>query len=256
MSSASRISACIITLNEEENIQACIESLRWCDEIIVVDSFSSDRTVEIARSLIGNVAQRTFTTVSEQKNYAVSLASHAWVLNVDADERVPPELAEEIRSELAANAGSINGYFMPRRTYFLGRWISRGAWYPDRTLRLFRRDKGSFQGTHPHAKVHLDGSSKTLRRDLHHFTYRDLAHNLETINTYADHFAAQERAHPAWALVLMLLKPPVKFVETFIYKRGFLDGWPGFMIAAMNSFYVFLKYAKLWERSRRPSLRS
>ncbi|MBI3091841.1 MAG: glycosyltransferase family 2 protein [Candidatus Tectomicrobia bacterium] len=248
-----RVSACVITYNEERNIEGCLESLKWCDEIIVVDSFSTDKTVELARRYTAKVRQHRLVSHPEQKNLAISCATHAWVLNVDADERVTPALAAEIQEALAANRGDIAGYLMPRRTYFLGHWFRHGAWYPDRKLRLFRRDRGRFGGVNPHDKVVLDGPTQLLRNDLLHYTYRDLSHNLATIDKYSDHFTAHATLHPLWPIPAMLVKPPLKFLETFIYKRGFLDGLPGFVVAVMNSFYIFLKYAKLWSRARRPS---
>ncbi len=242
------VSACIITLNEESNICDCLDSIKWVDEIIVVDAFSSDRTVSLCRQYTDRVVQRPWPGHVAQKNFALSLATHEWVLSLDADERMSDELAKEILRELRDTSGAWDGYYFPRKTFHLGRWIQHGGWYPDHKLRLFRKSKARWGGVDPHDIVQLDGRAKHLKSPLYHYTYRDLAHHIATMNRYTDIVADQkQRARVKFPLIHMLLNPVAMFAKTYLLKRGFLDGVPGLIIAACGSFYVFLKYAKLWE---------
>ncbi len=242
------ISACVITLNEQANIRACLESVKWVDEIVVVDAQSSDQTRSICREYTDKVVERPWPGHVAQKNYAISLATHDWVLCIDADERVSPELRAEIRHEMERSGDPWDGYYFPRQTFYLGRWVRHGGWYPDYKLRLFRKSKGRWAGVDPHDIVQLDGRAKHLKSPLHHYTYRDLAHHLRAMNQYTDVAAAgKDRAHVRFPVVHMVLNPMVKFVRMYFLERGFLDGVPGFVVAVCGSFYVFLKYAKLWE---------
>jgi glycosyltransferase involved in cell wall biosynthesis len=246
-----RVSACIITLNEEANIEECLRSVSWVDEIVVIDSESTDRTVEICERFGARVERRPFPGHIEQKNHAVRSASNPWVLCIDADERLSPALSEEIQRELGACGDDVDGWYMPRHTFYLGRWIDHGGWYPDYKLRLFRKDKGEWGGTNPHDRVVLAGKTKILQHDLLHFTYRDLAHHVRTINSFTT-IMAQERHRRgrAFALPLLVLKPFFKFLKMYVWQRGFLDGLPGFVIAVSGAYYVFLTDAKLWELER------
>jgi len=250
-----QISACIITLNEQDNIRDCLESIKWVDEIVVVDALSSDRTADICRQYTDEVVRRPWAGHVAQKNYALSLAAHDWVLCLDADERVSERLRDEIRRELDNKDVEWDGFYFPRQTFYLGRWIKHGGWYPDYKLRLFRKSKGEWTGVDPHDRVRLNGRAKHLRSPLQHYTYRDIAHHITLMNRYTDISAGQkDAAGIAFPLLHMLLNPIVKFMKTFLIRRGFLDGVPGLVIAISGSFYVFLKYAKLWEmrRVRRP----
>ena len=242
------VSACIITLNEESNIAGCLESLKWVDEIVVVDALSSDQTVSICRQYTDKVIQRPWPGHVAQKNYALGLATHDWVLSLDADERISDELREEIFRELRDETADWDGYYFPRQTFYLGRWIRHGGWYPDHKLRLFRKSKARWGGVDPHDTVELDGRAKYLRHPIYHYTYRDLAHHIAAMNRYTD-IASEEkyRAKVQFPLVHMLFNPMVAFVKKYILKKGFLDGVPGLVVAVSGSFYVFLKYAKLWE---------
>jgi glycosyltransferase involved in cell wall biosynthesis len=242
------ISASIITLNEESAIRECLESVKWVDEIVVVDAHSSDQTRSICREYTDKVVERPWPGHVAQKNYALSLATHDWVLCIDADERVSPEMRDEIYRELEHTSSDFDGYYFPRQTFYLGRWIRHGGWSPDYKLRLFRKSKGRWAGVDPHDVVQLDGRAKHLKSPLYHYTYRDLAHHLRAMNLYTDIAAAgKEQAHVRFPLMHMVLNPMVKFLRMYFLKRGFLDGIPGFIIAVCGSFYVFLKYAKLWE---------
>jgi len=246
------ISACIITYNEEKNIAACLESISWVEEIIVVDSLSSDRTVELCRKYTDRVHLKEWQGHVRQKNYALQLARHEWVLCLDADERVSPELRREIEECLSTENRSADGYYFPRHSFYLGRWINHGGWYPDYKLRLFKKSRGRWGGKDPHDRVLLDGDGAYLQSDLLHYVYRNLSHQLQTVDSFSSITAAGldadgERFSPA----RLVLRPIFKFIGTYVIKRGFLDGLPGFIISVASSFYVFLRYAKLWELQQR-----
>jgi glycosyltransferase involved in cell wall biosynthesis len=247
------VSACIITFNEERNVMAALESVAFADEIIVVDSRSSDRTREIAASFRGErggtprVIERDWPGHVEQKNFAIDQASNDWVLCIDADERVTPELRAGVESALS-NPGDAVGYTMARRTRYLGRWIRWGGWYPDRKLRLFRRSRGRWGGINPHDHVQVEGPVVDLSGDLLHFSYRGIEDHLRTIDSFTD-IAAREKdlRGTGRPLLGMLFHPPLKFLRMYILKQGFREGKAGLIIASLGALYVFLKYAKLWE---------
>lgn len=242
------LSVTVITFNEEENLRDCLESVKWADEIIVVDSFSTDRTIEIAREYTDKIVQRKWPGHVEQKNFALEQATMDWALSIDADERVSPELAEEIKAVLAKPEHDVMGYSVPRKTFYLGRWITHGGWYPSRKLRLVRRGRARWSGTNPHDHLYADGPCADLRGDLYHFTYKDISDHLRRIDSYTSISARELHARGKGnALLHMLLNPPARFLRMYFLRLGFLDGMPGFILAALASWYVFLKYAKLWE---------
>ena len=251
------LSVCIVCCNEAENIVDCLQSVRWADEIVVVDSGSADATVELAQGLTDRVVHHDWEGYVRQKNYALGLASHEWVLCIDADERVSPELAQEIQNELARIAAGeprAVGFTMPRKVRYFGRWILHGGWYPDRKLRFFRKSAGSWGGVDPHDHLRVDGKVAALKGDLLHFSFRDMRDHLDTINNFTSVAAREKQAGGRkHALLHMLLNPPIRFLRMYVLKRGFLDGMPGFICAVLGSYYVFLKYAKLWELEREGS---
>jgi len=250
------VSVCIITHNEEMRIRQCLESVKWAEEIVVVDSHSTDRTVEICREYTPRVYQRDWPGHVEQKNFALSLAGHEWALCLDADECLSTELVREIHEELSSNGDAVAGYVMSRHTHYLGRWINHGGWYPDYKLRLFKRSLGKWGGINPHDRVLLSaGATKTLKGELLHFNYEDIASQIRTIDSFSRIFAQnmlKDGDSPSVPIIIasMLFRPPVKFFEMYLLKRGFLDGMAGFIIASATAFYIFLKYAKLWEAKR------
>jgi glycosyltransferase involved in cell wall biosynthesis len=245
------ISACIITYNEEKNIRECLASVTWVEEIIVVDSMSNDATVSICREYTDSVIQKTWEGHVKQKNFAIKQASHDWVLCLDADERVTPELRREIEQCLSEEVGRADGYYFSRHSYYLGRWINHGGWYPDYKLRLFKKSLGKWGGKDPHDKVILTGTTKYLHSELHHFVYRNLSHQLQTVDNFST-ITAQglDSDGERFSVVKLLFRPILKFFGTYFFKRGFLDGLPGLIISFISSFYVFLRYAKLWEKQR------
>ncbi|MCF6155017.1 MAG: glycosyltransferase family 2 protein [Candidatus Brocadia sp.] len=242
------ISACIITFNEESRIRDCLESVKWVDEIIVVDSFSTDKTVDICKEYTERVYQRAWPGNIDQKNYTIGLAKNDWILCLDADERLSPGLIGEIQ-EAVRNPGTIVGFIFPRRCFYLGRWIYHGDWYPDYQLRLFKRGSGQWQGTNPHGRVIVDGKTRYMKHDINHFNYKNFSHQLRTIDNYSNIFADVNERNKRFSLFQLIFRPLGKFIKIYIIKMGFLDGLPGFIVAASSAFFVFAKYVKLWERT-------
>lgn len=241
-----QLSVTVITLNEARNIRDCLASLTWADEIIVVDSGSTDGTADLARVAGARVITRDWPGYAAQKDFAASQAAHDWILSVDADERVTPELADEIRRTLEAPGDRV-GFRIPRITYHLGRWIRHTDWYPDYQLRLYDRRHAGWARRHVHESVTARGPVGKLSRDLQHFAYRDIAHHYETMQKYTT-LAARQMAEEGRRVGLLglLFHPPAAFLRNYVLKAGFLDGIPGLIISAMNAHYVFLKFAKLW----------
>ncbi|MDT8446926.1 MAG: glycosyltransferase family 2 protein [bacterium] len=244
-----KLSAAIITLNEERNLAACLDSLDFCDEWVVVDSLSQDATCEIARSKGAKVIDQAFLGHVRQKQLAVDSCSHDWVLCLDADERISPELRASILALKNQEEPELAGYQVNRLSWHLGRWIRHGGWYPDRNIRLFDRRRGHWAGYDPHDKVEVEGPVGLLTGDLHHYVFKDLAHNVATNNSYSGIMAKDlAQAGKGPSLLKLLFKPPWKFVECYVLKAGFLDGMAGFIIAVGAAYSLFLKFAKLWEQ--------
>ena len=242
------VSVVIIAKNEADNIAGALESVQWVDDVVVVDSGSFDETIEIAKRYTDRVTTRTWEGYGAQKNYATGLAAHDWVLSLDADERVSPELAEEIQS-LMRSAPPMQGYRIPRTNRYLGRWIRSTDWYPDRQLRLYDRRVARWNASYVHESVRVDGRVGTLRSELYHYSYRTIADHLARINRYTTLAAAQMMADGQRASWIHLLgHPPLAFLRNYGWRRGFQDGLPGLIVSLMISYYVFAKYAKLWER--------
>ncbi|MCP4715970.1 MAG: glycosyltransferase family 2 protein [Deltaproteobacteria bacterium] len=245
------ISVTIITFNEEKNIRECLESITWADEIIVVDSFSTDRTVTICREYTEKIFQRDWPGHVRQKQFALEQASSDWILSLDADERLSLEAAAEIKRRVLQQTSSAEGYILPRHSFYLGRWINHGGWYPDAKLRLVRCGHAKWGGIDPHDKLIVFGETEQLSGEIHHYVYENIAHQLKTVDSFSTISAQQWRKEGArFSLTKLLLRPPIRFLEMYLWKGGLLDGLPGFMIAVISSYYVFLKYAKLWELQR------
>lgn len=239
-----RISATIVALNEERNIARAISSLRCVDEIIVVDSGSTDRTRDVAASLGARVVEEAWRGYAAQKTFAGEIAEHEWILSLDADEALSEELEAEILL-LKQDGPRHDGYSMPRLAQYLGRWIHHSGWYPDRKVRLYRRDKARWVGQYVHESVAVNGSVGELHGNLHHFTCNSLSAHMKTLDRYTTLAAQELRASgktPGWSKAV--LDPPWTFFRTWVLKRGFLDGSRGFVIAWMAALYTFLKYAK------------
>jgi glycosyltransferase involved in cell wall biosynthesis len=242
-----KLSVTVITKNEAADIAEALESVAWADERIVVDSGSTDDTVAIARQHADRVFVRDWPGYIAQKNYAASVASHDWILSLDADERVTRELAAEIQS-LVASPPPHPAYRIPRVTWHLGRWIRTTDWYPDFQLRLYDRRCAEWTGRYVHEAVTVRGGVGRLKGELQHFAYRDIADHLETIDRYTTYAARQMHEDGRRAGFLQIAgHPPLAFLRNYVAHRGFRDGVPGLVISALNSYYVFLKFIKLRE---------
>jgi glycosyltransferase involved in cell wall biosynthesis len=251
------VSVTIITLNEADHIAAAIDSASWADEIIVVDSGSVDATVAIARAKGVRVEHRDWTGWIDQKNFAAGLARNDWILSLDADERITPELATEVQSLLTKDP-SIRAHRMPRVTFHLGRWIRTTDFYPDYQTRLYDRRSARWRGKYVHESVALDaGRPGQLRGELLHLSYRDLSDQIDRVNRYTTLAARQmhESGRRASAIDL-LVHPPAAFLRNYILRRGILDGTVGLTISMMQAWSVFLKFAKLRELSEEPKAHS
>lgn len=241
------LSVIVITRNEERNIVACLQSVRWVDDIVVVDSASADSTCALAEDNEARVFDRPWSGFAEAKKFAVAQTRHDWILWLDADERVTPGLAEEIQRLLAAGPAKA-AYEVARRAYFLGRWIQHSGWYPGRVTRLFNKNRAEFSSSAVHEGLLVKGDVGRLQNDLLHFTDPNLYHYLTKFNRYTSLASKElhdkgERFHTAD----VLLRPPLMFFKMYLLRLGFLDGVEGFILALLSSAYVFTKYAKLWE---------
>lgn len=239
-----KISATIITFNEERNVARVIESLRCCDEILVLDSGSNDRTVEIATKLGARVIEASWHGYAAQKNIAAKLAAHDWILSLDADESLSEALEAEIW-QIKKSGPKFDGYTVPRLAQYLGRWILHSGWHPDRKVRLFDRRKATWIGEFVHESVRVDGSVGHLKSNLLHFTCNSLSEHLRSMDGYTT-LAAQEMVSGKKNLGFsrLLFDPPWTFFRTYVLKLGFLDGTEGLTIAYMAAFYNFVKYSK------------
>lgn len=253
MSTRVKLSATVITLNEEERIRACLESVRWADEIVVVDSFSTDRTVDICREYTDRVVQEKLPSTAARRARALELAKHEWVLSLDADERIGPALVEEIQQVLAwPNLDEYGGFSMPRVTLFVGRWIRHGSWYPNRQLRLTRKSRTQLYDNIPHDIVEVQGRVGSLRHELEHQQPDALADQLLKADKYSTIFAEAEHARGKKAGGTTILCHTVgRFVRNYLLRLGFLDGVRGLVIGLLGAFNAFQKYAKLWELNQK-----
>ena len=245
------ITVTVITKNEADAIGDALKSVAWADELIVIDAESTDDTVAIARQFTDRVYVRPWHGYIDQKNHAASLATHDWIFSLDADERVTPQLADEIQS-LMKSEPAARGYRMPRVSFYFGRWMRTTDMYPDYQLRLYDRRFGRWDGLHVHESVKVDADAVGhLKSELQHYPYRDLSEHLIRMDRYTTLAARQmfERGKRATRLEL-LLHPPVAFLRNYVLKGGFLDGKAGLVISLVNSYYVMLKFAKLWELQR------
>lgn len=248
-----KISVCIICGNEIDNIERCLKSVSWADEILVMDSFSTDGTYDIALKYTDKVYRHEWLGYIGQKKLIAEKATGPWILFVDADEEVSDKLRKEIEMRFAHPLPSeIHGFNCPRLVYYLGRWIWHGDWYPDMKLRLFRKEFGECGGEEPHDRILVRGKVANLKGPLNHYTYDDISDQLRQINRFSSISAESYKAKQV-GLFRLIMHPLYRFIKCYFIKRGFLDGIPGLIIAVNVSFGTFVKYAKLWDlqRSRR-----
>ena len=251
MASEAGLSACIITFNEADRIEDCLRSVAFCEEILVVDSHSTDRTRELAAALGARVIERDWPGFRSQKQFAVEAARYDWVLCLDADERVSAQLRSEIVALRRAGFASAAGWSIPRITDYFGRFLRHGNAYPDRLVRLFDRRCGGWTGNEIHENTHVTGRVGRLHGHLEHYSYRSLSDHLARMQRYADLMAeVLYQQGRRCGLARVLLNPQWRFVRGYLLRLGFLDGWRGLVFALIESNYVRRKYLGLYMRSR------
>ena len=246
----SAIAVIVITKNEEQNIRGCLDSVRWADEIIIVDAKSTDRTIEIAKEFTDKIYIRPWDGYGAAKNFGLAQCVSDWVFWLDADERVTPELRAEIESAIASADAATTALSMPRKANFLGHWIRHCGWYPGRITRVFRRAEGKFTTTNVHERLEIKGKVLALRQDLLHYTDPNLTVYFEKLNKYTSLAAkdlVEDKRRFTW--IRLVVNPCWVFIRMYILKLGFLDGIPGLILCVLSASHVFAKYAKLWEYS-------
>lgn len=242
------LSVIVITKNEGHNISACLDSVSWCSDIVVVDAESKDNTVELARQHTSKVFIERWLGFAAAKQFALQHTDNEWVLWLDADERVTPELSQEIQS-LVATQPTQAAFSVARRAYFLGKWIRHSGWYPGYVPRLFHKDRASFNSASVHEGLEINGSTGVLKNDLLHFTDPNIYHYFTKLNRYTSLSAGDlwEKGKRG-TLADLIIRPFWQFVRMYVFRRGFLDGIPGLILALFSSGYVFTKYCKLVEK--------
>ncbi len=249
-----KLSVVVITYNEADNISRCLESVKWADEIVVVDSFSTDRTLDIAEKYTKKIFQKAWDGYGPQKNYAIAKTTHKWILSLDADEKVTLELAEEIMNLFRSGEPAVAGYKIPRKAFFGDTWVRHGGWYPDYVVRLFRKDRGRFNERLVHEAVEVTEHTGKLQHCIEHYTYRSVSDFLQRMDRYSTlsakvYFKEGRRA----GCVETAFRAWFTFVHMYFLKKGFLDGTLGFQLAILYSYYTFAKYMKLdelWQQDR------
>lgn len=249
------LSLSIVSCNEESNLRRCLESAAGlAREIVVVDSGSRDGTIAVAQSFGARVVHQDWLGYRDQKNVALELCTQPWVLALDCDEELSAELRQSILGFFERRETEIyTGAEMARKVFFLGRWITHGDWYPDRKIRLFLREKARWGGSPEHDRVELTGGQvRRLKGDLHHYSFRDMAHYISKINGFADVFLERQKADGArWSLPAAVLRPWWRFFRAYVLRRGFLDGFPGFWIAIATAFFAFVRYSRKYEHDQK-----
>lgn len=251
------LSGFIICFNEAHQIRRALSSLSFCDEIIVVDSGSTDGTLEIAKEFTNKIYHRDWTGFLDQKSFALSLCSNKWVINIDADEEISPELKEEVLAKVLDDHDEVSGYEINRVVFHLRKWFRKGGWYPEYRLRLFRKDKATWGGEDPHEKVLVQGRTEKLSGELLHYSFKDLRDHVCRLEKYA--FTSATNSFKKGKTVLLFsvfLRAKFRFIKIYLFKKGFLEGKEGLVIATLESYYVFLKYLYLWDMVRESSKRS
>ena len=239
------VSVAIITQNEEANILGCLESVSWADEIVVVDGFSEDKTIEIAARFTDKIYKKSWAGFSKQKQFALDQCSNEWVLSLDADERVRPELANEIKT-LLKNKPAADGYLIARRSYFLNKWIKHCGWYPGYQVRFFKKSRTKLSESRVHEGYLVDGKVATLSCDIDHYSHPSLHNSLEKLNRYStlEAFDRLERKKVYW--IDFITHPLSAFLIKYIRQKGFLDGLHGFLLSWISSFLKMVMYMKIW----------
>jgi glycosyltransferase involved in cell wall biosynthesis len=242
------VSGVVICFNEADRIERCLKSLDFCDEIVVVDSCSTDGTQDVVRKYTDRLIEQPFLGYVKQKNFALDQAKNDWVVCLDADEALSPELAANVQGAIARNDGRVSGYWLDRVTWYLGVWHDHGEWYPDWQLRVFRRSRGRWGGLDPHDRVELEGGTERLPGRMLHWNYRHLSDHIQTLDRFSARMAKSlADSGVRFRVWDMVMRPPARFFKSYFLRLGFLKGLPGFIVSIAGAYYVFMKYAKLWE---------
>jgi len=255
MSSSQTLSIVVITLNEEHNIVRCLKSLRFSKkvfkqvEMIVVDAQSGDKTAAVAKQLGAKVFTRAWKGYGDQKNWALAKAKGHWILSLDADEELTAPLIAEIEKVVTQTPEEIDGYFIKRKAFFLGKWMRHCGWWPDAQLRLFKRGRGAFTVEPVHEGLEVKGKTLELHEPMNHYTYESINQYLEKMNRYSDLsiMEIKQKKKTFWRFYLTVA-PFLTFFRMYISRKGFLDGWHGLVVCGLSTFHDFCKYAKLWEK--------
>lgn len=247
-----RLSACVMAAGDPELLERCLKALGWVDEInVLLDANHGEACAAVAEAHAHRTHRQAYLGDVAQRRRSIAMATCEWVLVLDPDEIVTAELAAAMRDALAAAPASLAGFELDRVTWHLGRWILHGDFHPDWKLRLFRRGRARVVGLDPHGRIEVDGAVSRLAGRLEHYSYRDLADQVQRMLFFSGEAARALHAEGRRAgFSQLVLRPPARFLRGYLLKRGFLDGWPGFIVAAITSTYVFLKYARLWELGR------
>lgn len=241
-----KTTALIICYNEEKNIEDCIISVLWCDEIILVDSFSTDATIKIAEKYPVKIYQNAWNGFAEQRKFALTKTDGNWIFSLDADERCSPELSEEIIKLISNEGSKANGYYIPRKSFFLGRWIKHAGWYPDFQLRLFKKDYVSVKDRLVHEGYEVKGETGKLKNDLLHYTVKSISDFTAKINQYSDLSASEKAKDKKITILNLFFRPFFEFKKKYIFQLGFLDGIHGLMVSLFHMITKILTYVKIW----------
>jgi len=246
-----KISLSIIAKNEADRISRLLKSVRFADEVLVVDSGSTDGTQEVCKKLGAKVVFHEWAGYAAQKQFAMDCSTSEWILNLDADEEISDSLAREMQQAIKNAGPDVSAFSMPRLSKYLGKWIKHGGWYPDLKVRLVRRGKGMWKGEGLHEKLIVNGKIKQLSEPILHHVYRGISDHVVTINRFSDIYAVERGPVGGWFVLAGAVHALGKFAECYLWKLGFLDGIPGLVIAMNSAWYVFLKHAKAWEAGLR-----
>jgi glycosyltransferase involved in cell wall biosynthesis len=241
------LSIAVIAINEEDRIWRLLKSIAFADEVIVVDSGSTDGTQALCEQAGAKVIFKEWTGYADQKQFAMMQTSSEWILNLDADEAVSDALAKEIQATILNVDRNVEAFSIPRLSRYLGRWIKHGGWYPDRKVRLVRRRCGNWVGDTIHEQLLVHGEIERLLNPIFHYVYRDISDQIRTISRFSDLYVKERGAKGGWFVIAGVLHALGKFIECYLWKLGFLDGLPGLVIAMNSAWYIFLKHAKSWE---------
>lgn len=244
-----KITALVITFNEEKNISDCLNSLKWVDELIVIDSFSSDNTVNLAGEYTDKVIQRKWEGFSSQRKFSLDQAANEWILILDADERITDELKNSIL-KIVETDSIFSGFKIARRNYFLGKWIKNAFWYPDYQMRFFKKSKARMEDKLIHEGFEIEGETGIIDGDIIHYSYQSLDDAISKINKYSS-LTAEQKADRKVGTLDIILRPASAFVTDFFSRKGYKDGFYGFLVSWMNSMTTLMTYSKIWERQKR-----